>query len=47
MGQLSAMKPENVVVTRDGQKISIDPRELVPGDMVDLNLGIYTYSIPL
>ena len=41
MGSLSAMKPENVVVTRDGAKLSLDPIDLVPGDMVELNLGTF------
>jgi magnesium-transporting ATPase (P-type) len=37
---LSAMKPKNVIVTREGKKSEIEPRDLVPGDIVELSLGM-------
>ena len=40
MGSLSKMKPKNVIVTRDGKKIELEPRDLVPGDICDLKTGM-------
>ena len=40
MGSLSKMKPKNVIVTRDGKKLEIEPRDLVPGDLCELTLGM-------
>eukprot|EP01083_Nonionella_stella_P006622 19209_1 len=40
MGSLSKMKPKNVIVTRSGKKLELEPRELVPGDICELTLGM-------
>ena len=40
MGSLSKMKPPNVVAIRDGKKVTLDPLYLVPGDIVELTLGM-------
>jgi len=40
MGSLSKMKPKNVIVIRDGKKFELEPRDLVPGDIVELTLGM-------
>ena len=40
MEGLSKMMPPNVNVTRDGEKLSLSPIELVPGDLVELTLGM-------
>eukprot|EP01083_Nonionella_stella_P025740 70891_1 len=37
---LNRMKPMNVIVTRNGKRIEIEPRDLVPGDVIDLSLGM-------
>ena len=43
MGSLSKMKPPNVIIIRDGKKVAFDPTYLVPGDIIELTLGM---SIP-
>eukprot|EP00485_Elphidium_margaritaceum_P001594 CAMPEP_0202689942 /NCGR_PEP_ID=MMETSP1385-20130828/5107_1 /ASSEMBLY_ACC=CAM_ASM_000861 /TAXON_ID=933848 /ORGANISM="Elphidium margaritaceum" /LENGTH=801 /DNA_ID=CAMNT_0049345161 /DNA_START=115 /DNA_END=2516 /DNA_ORIENTATION=+ len=40
MGSLSKMKPKNVIVTRDGKDAELEPRDLVPGDIVRLETGM-------
>lgn len=40
MGSLSKMKPKNVIVTRGGSRVELEPRYLVPGDICDLSLGM-------
>eukprot|EP01083_Nonionella_stella_P094582 265413_1 len=40
MGSLSRMKPRNLIVTRSGRKMEIEPRDLVPGDVCHLTLGM-------
>ena len=40
MGSLSKMRPKNVIVTRDGKKLEVEPKDLVPGDIADLTLGM-------
>jgi len=40
MGSLSKMKPKNVIVTRGGNKVEIEPKFLVPGDICELTLGM-------
>ena len=45
MSALSAMKPPNIMVIRDGgKKVPIEPRELVPGDICILDMG-YAHSL--
>ena len=34
------MKPQDVVCIRGGQPTQLDPRELVPGDVVNLTAGM-------
>ena len=41
MSALSAMKPPNVWVQRDGKRQAVEPRELVPGDICELTMGTY------
>ena len=41
MSALSAMKPANIMVIRNnGERKEIEPRDLVPGDLVILNMGM-------
>ena len=40
MSALSAMKPPDIMVIRDGNKTKIEPRELVKGDICVLNMGL-------
>jgi len=40
MGSLSKMKPKNVIVVRDGKKLELEPVNLVPGDICELNNGM-------
>jgi len=40
MGSLSRMKPKDVTCTRDGIANSLDPVNLVPGDIVNLTTGM-------
>lgn len=40
MGSLSKMKPKDVTCIRGGSNVPMDPRELVPGDVVMLTTGM-------
>eukprot|EP01084_Bolivina_argentea_P170788 295932_1 len=40
MSALSAMKPSDIVVIRSGKREHIEPRELVPGDLCYLDMGM-------
>ncbi|ETO20202.1 Na+/K+ transporting ATPase subunit alpha [Reticulomyxa filosa] len=40
MAGLSKMLPPNVIVLRNGEKTSISPTLLVPGDIVDMSMGM-------
>ena len=40
MGSLSKMKPEDVVVERDGKRETLEPAKLVSGDICKLATGM-------
>ena len=40
MGSLSKMKPKDVTCTRDGIPNQMEPKDLVPGDVVNLSTGM-------
>eukprot|EP00485_Elphidium_margaritaceum_P011517 CAMPEP_0202684584 /NCGR_PEP_ID=MMETSP1385-20130828/90_1 /ASSEMBLY_ACC=CAM_ASM_000861 /TAXON_ID=933848 /ORGANISM="Elphidium margaritaceum" /LENGTH=386 /DNA_ID=CAMNT_0049338763 /DNA_START=160 /DNA_END=1317 /DNA_ORIENTATION=- len=40
MGSLSKMKPKNVIVSRSGKNMELEPINLVPGDIVELTTGM-------
>ena len=40
MGSLSKMKPKDVIVYREGKRLQLEPRDLVPGDICELTTGM-------
>ncbi len=40
MGSLLKIKTKNVIVTRSGKKLELEARDLVPGDVYELSLGM-------